>query len=241
MAKGRQLKGRIRSVQNTRKITRTMELVSTSKLKRAQDRVVAARPYADALREVIADLYTAELAERFPLLRRPAPPSKGGPSRAALILLTSNRGLAGGFHLSPGALIYNQNRVQADALIPGGQSFSLGGTTYRSDPANPVFGGGKIDFQSVAPTLTIGWGNLLPRSGRHFGVSFDIGAAYQGTPRATLNLAGSACDPTGVNCRAVATDPTIQSNIQSEQGKINNTISPFRFFPVVSLAFGYRF
>ncbi len=49
MAKGRQLKGRIRSVQNTRKITRTMELVSTSKLKRAQDRVVAARPYADAL------------------------------------------------------------------------------------------------------------------------------------------------------------------------------------------------
>ena len=46
MAKGRQLKGRIRSVQNTRKITKTMELVATSKLKRAQDRVVAARPYA---------------------------------------------------------------------------------------------------------------------------------------------------------------------------------------------------
>ena len=54
MAKGRQLKGRIRSVQNTRKITKTMELVATSKLKRAQDRVVAARPYADALRDVIA-------------------------------------------------------------------------------------------------------------------------------------------------------------------------------------------
>jgi F-type H+-transporting ATPase subunit gamma len=98
MAKGRQLKGRIRSVQNTRKITRTMELVSTSKLKRAQDRVVAARPYADALSEVIADLVTPELAERFPLLRRPAPPSRGGPRRAAVILLTSNRGLAGAFN-----------------------------------------------------------------------------------------------------------------------------------------------
>jgi F-type H+-transporting ATPase subunit gamma len=98
MAKGRQLKGRIRSVQNTRKITKTMELVATSKLKRAQDRVVAARPYAQALREVIADLYTAELAERFPLLRRPASPGKGGPTRAAVILLTSNRGLAGGFN-----------------------------------------------------------------------------------------------------------------------------------------------
>ena len=67
MAKSRQLKGRIRSVQNTRKITKTMELVATSKLKRAQDRVVAARPYADALRDVLADLVTAELAAAFPL------------------------------------------------------------------------------------------------------------------------------------------------------------------------------
>lgn len=92
------LRGRMRSVQNTRKITRTMELVSTSKLKRAQDRVVAARPYAAALAEVIADLVTPELAERFPLLRQPAAPSKGGPSRAALLLVTSNRGLAGGFN-----------------------------------------------------------------------------------------------------------------------------------------------
>jgi F-type H+-transporting ATPase subunit gamma len=98
MAKTRALRGRIKSVQNTRKITRTMELVSTSKLKRAQDRVVAARPYAQALREVIGDLYTPELAERFPLLQRPLPPAQGGPARAAVILLTSNRGLAGGFN-----------------------------------------------------------------------------------------------------------------------------------------------
>ncbi len=98
MAKSRQLKGRIRSVQNTRKITKTMELVATSKLKRAQDRVIAARPYAEALRDVIADLYAPDLADEFPLLRQPAPPGKGGPRRAAVILLTSNRGLAGGFN-----------------------------------------------------------------------------------------------------------------------------------------------
>jgi F-type H+-transporting ATPase subunit gamma len=98
MAKSRQLKGRIRSVQNTRKITKTMELVATSKLKRAQDRVIAARPYAEALREVIADLYAPDLADEFPLLRQPASPGKGGPRRAAVILLTSNRGLAGGFN-----------------------------------------------------------------------------------------------------------------------------------------------
>jgi len=98
MAKSRALKGRIRSIQNTRKITRTMELVSTSKLKRAQDRVVAARPYAAALAGVIADLVTPELMERFPLLRQPAPVAKGGPRMAAVLLITSNRGLAGGFN-----------------------------------------------------------------------------------------------------------------------------------------------
>jgi F-type H+-transporting ATPase subunit gamma len=94
MAKARELKRRIRSVQNTRKITKTMELVSTSKLKRAQDRVVAARPYAQALADVIAELYSPELAERFPLLRQPAQ----GVRRAAVLLITSNRGLCGAFN-----------------------------------------------------------------------------------------------------------------------------------------------
>jgi F-type H+-transporting ATPase subunit gamma len=98
MAKGRALKGRIRSIRNTRKITRTMELVATSKLKRSQDRVLAARPYADALREVLGDLVTPELMDRFPLLRAPKPASQGGPRRAAVVLLTSNRGLAGAFN-----------------------------------------------------------------------------------------------------------------------------------------------
>jgi len=98
MAKPRELRRRIKSVESTRKITRTMEMVSTSKLKRAQDRVVAARPYAQALGAVIADLLSPELALRFPLMRRPAPPDKGGPRRAALLVITSNRGLAGAFN-----------------------------------------------------------------------------------------------------------------------------------------------
>jgi F-type H+-transporting ATPase subunit gamma len=98
MAKTRELKRRIRSVQNTRKITRTMEMVATSKLKRSQDRVAAARPYAEALKDVMADLLTPELAERYPLLRRPASPAHGGPAAAAVLLITSNRGLAGAFN-----------------------------------------------------------------------------------------------------------------------------------------------
>jgi F-type H+-transporting ATPase subunit gamma len=123
MAKGRQLKGRIRSVQNTRKITRTMELVSTSKLKRAQDRVIAARPYAQALREVLADLVTPELAQRFPLLRRPAPPSKGGPARAAVLLVTSNRGLAGAFNSN----LIKEARRRVETLEAEGYTVDLYG------------------------------------------------------------------------------------------------------------------
>jgi F-type H+-transporting ATPase subunit gamma len=121
MAKSRQLKGRIRSVQNTRKITKTMELVATSKLKRAQDRVVAARPYADALRQVIADLFTPDLADRFPLLRQPAPLAKGGPRRAAIILLTSNRGLAGGFN----ANLIKEARRRVESLEEQGYQVEL--------------------------------------------------------------------------------------------------------------------
>jgi len=96
MAKPRELRRRIKSIQSTRKITKTMELVATSKLKRAQDRVVAARPYAKALAGVIADLYAPELAERFPLLRQPHGAGRRG--RVALTLMTSNRGLCGAFN-----------------------------------------------------------------------------------------------------------------------------------------------
>ena len=93
MAKGRELKGRIKSVENTRKITRTMEMVATSKMKRATDRVAAARPYANALGDMLGHVYSADLAQQFPLLRRPAQEKK-----IALLLITANRGLCGGFN-----------------------------------------------------------------------------------------------------------------------------------------------
>jgi F-type H+-transporting ATPase subunit gamma len=125
MAKGRELKGRIKSIEGTRKITRSMEMVATSKLKRAQDRVVAARPYARALEAVIADLYSAELAERFPLLRQPLAgaqddiPHSGG--RAAVLLLTSNQGLAGAFNSN----LIREARTLLARLAAGGVETEL--------------------------------------------------------------------------------------------------------------------
>ena len=116
MAKGRELKGRIKSVENTKKITRTMEMVATSKMKRAVDRVAAARPYAEALAVVIGDLYSSELAEQFPLLRQPVQLR-----RVAHIVLTSNRGLCGAFN----ANLVKEARSQLAALEQRGMQVEL--------------------------------------------------------------------------------------------------------------------
>lgn len=107
MAGDREVKRRIKSVENTKQITRTMELVATSKLKRATDRVYAARPYAEALHEIVAGLYSPGLSEKYPILRRPEVTK-----RAAILLLTANRGLCGGFNSN----LIKQARVLMDRL-----------------------------------------------------------------------------------------------------------------------------
>lgn len=93
MQKARVIRRRIRAVSKTRQITRTMEMVAASKLRRAAQRVAAARPYATKLAEAISELFTPELAARFQILRQ-----ADRVGRAAVVLLTSNRGLAGGFN-----------------------------------------------------------------------------------------------------------------------------------------------
>jgi hypothetical protein len=172
---------------------------------------------------------------------------KDGVSYSGKLGLTSVQALydifpfGGGFHLSPGALLYNCNQLSGKATVPGGQSFTLGGTEYISDPTNPLSGSGKMAFSKAGPMFLLGWGNLARRSERHFGMTFEIGAVYQGVPRTTLTFGGRACDATGLNCADVTTDPTFQSNVLAEQGKINHSALPARFFPVISLGFGYKF
>ena len=116
MANAREIKRRIKSVENTRQITRTMELVATSKLKKATDRVRAARPYSDALQEIVRSLYAPELAERFPLLRQPEEQR-----RAAVLLLTANRGLCGAFN----ANLIKEARTKLEALREEGVEAEL--------------------------------------------------------------------------------------------------------------------
>jgi hypothetical protein len=147
----------------------------------------------------------------------------------------------GGFHLSPGALVYNGNKVNANLTTTAGTTFTLNGTTYTSSASNPVTGLATVDLNNykVAPMLLVGFGNLVPRS-RHFAVNFDIGAALTGSPKFAMSLAGTACSASG-GCVNAATDPTVQSNLQVTQSKANNSISFLRAFPVISIGFGYRF
>ena len=147
---------------------------------------------------------------------------------------------SGGFHISPGFVAFLTAPVKATSAVTSGQSFTLGGATFVSDPADPVKGTGKIDFNRAGPSFTVGWGNLLSRSTKRFTVPFEVGIVYQGAPQATLNLTGSACDPSGANCRSTS-DPTIQSHVKSEQTKINNDINFLQVYPIISVGFGFKF
>jgi hypothetical protein len=149
--------------------------------------------------------------------------------------------LFNGFHISPGVLFYNGNQVNANASVPGGKTFTLSNTNYVSAAADPVTGTGKLTVYKAAPMLLLGIGNLVPRSARHFSTSVEIGVAYQGPPRVTLNLSGSACDSTGLFCRTISSDPTIQSNVAAEQAKLNKSASPYKFYPILSFGVGYKF
>lgn len=144
-------------------------------------------------------------------------------------------------HLSPGLIFYNGNQVQAIAAVPGGQNFTLNNTTYTSQATDPVKGVGQLDFTKVAPTFRVGFGNLVPRNSKHLSILAEVGVAYTGTPRTALSFSGTACLAGTLNCFNMATDPTVQANVQAEQNKINKDLTLFKFYPLISVGVGYKF
>ena len=92
MAVGKEIRKKIKSIQNTQKITRAMEMVAASKMRRAQERLQAARPYADKIRHVIGHLHYAHPEYRHPFLQT------RDVKRVGLIVISSDRGLCGGLN-----------------------------------------------------------------------------------------------------------------------------------------------
>ena len=95
MAKARALVKRRKAVRNIRKITRTMELIATARFKKAMDRASEAAAYTKKISEIVADLADAKLSFSHPLLQQPPEVTN-----CTLLVLTSNRGLCGGYNAS---------------------------------------------------------------------------------------------------------------------------------------------
>ncbi len=93
MAGGREIKTKIKSVQNTRKVTRALEMVSASKIRKAQERMRTSRPYAQAMKQVIGHLAQASTDYQHPFLIE-----RKQVKRVGYIVVSSDRGLAGGLN-----------------------------------------------------------------------------------------------------------------------------------------------
>ena len=93
MAGGREIKTKIKSVQNTRKVTRALEMVSASKIRKAQDRMKTSRPYARVIKQVIGHLAQANTDYQHPYMVE-----RKDPKRVGYVIVSSDRGLAGGLN-----------------------------------------------------------------------------------------------------------------------------------------------
>ncbi|MFP4696240.1 F0F1 ATP synthase subunit gamma [Thiohalospira sp.] len=95
MAGAKEIRTQIKSIQNTQKITKAMEMVAASKMRKAQDRMEATRPYADKMRQVIGHLANAHPEYRHPFLEE-----REEVKRAGYITVTTDRGLCGGLNVN---------------------------------------------------------------------------------------------------------------------------------------------
>ena len=93
MAVGKEIRGKIKSVENTKKITKAMEMVAASKMRKAQERMRAARPYADKIRNITANLSQANPEYHSPYMRQ-----GGSAKKVGMIVVTTDKGLCGGLN-----------------------------------------------------------------------------------------------------------------------------------------------
>jgi len=120
MAVGKEIRGKIKSFENTKKITKAMEMVSASKMRKAQDRMRAARPYADKIRNITANLSQANPEYKSAYMRQ------GGTSKATgFIVVTADKGLCGGLNTNVLRAVTNELR-DVQAAGGGVQAVAIG-------------------------------------------------------------------------------------------------------------------
>ena len=124
MAAGKEIRGKIKSVENTKKITKAMEMVAASKMRKAQERMRHARPYADKIRNITANLSQANPEYHSPYMR------EGGSAKAVgFIVVTTDKGLCGGLNTNVlRAVTAKMRDVQAEGATS--QAVAIGNKGY---------------------------------------------------------------------------------------------------------------
>ncbi len=125
MAGGKEIRSKIKSIKNTQKITKAMEMVAASKMRRAQDQMLASRPYARGIRRVAAHLAQAQTEVIHPYL------SVREVKRVGLIVVSSDRGLCGGLNnnlfklVTQNMMQWQADNVEVDIICIGQKSISF--------------------------------------------------------------------------------------------------------------------
>lgn len=126
MAVGKEIRGKIKSVENTKKITKAMEMVAASKMRKAQDRMRAARPYSDKIRNITANLSQANPEYQSPYMRQ-----GGTAKKVGIIVVTTDKGLCGGLNTNILRAVTNKMRelqgegVAVEAVAIGNKGFGF--------------------------------------------------------------------------------------------------------------------
>jgi hypothetical protein len=152
--------------------------------------------------------------------------------------------LNGRFRLSPLVVFANDNRAQATALIPAGNTIILNGQNYVSSTTDPLHGAGSVDFRKTSPGFTLGLGNLVSRTNSHFSFPVEAGFYHVGQPGLKVTFTGSACDPAqppATGCESVNQDGDFQQSLAAFIARNNHNLSYASFLPIFTFGFGYSF
>lgn len=130
----------------------------------------------------------------------------------------------GSFRLTSG-MLFNENELAAEAKPDG--TYEIGDTEYPAALVGDLTG--DIDFDAYAPYVGLGWATEHGSDGG-FGLSVDLGVAYQGSPDVELAASGP-----------ISVDPGFQADLAAEQKALADDLEDYKYYPVVAVGFNYRF
>ncbi len=131
----------------------------------------------------------------------------------------------GGFRISAGVL-YNGNEASADGT-PTDDEYTIGDEVYTAAQVGEL--DAKIEFNSAAPYVGIGWGNAVGKDKR-WSFVLDIGVIYQGSPSIDLSANG-----------VLASDADFLADLEREEKDLEDDLDPYKYYPVITIGVSYKF